>query len=86
MGAIALVIVFYMATILPVNVTGIAFIALAVVLFVLDLYAPTHGVLTVGGIVAFFGSLMLFNQADPLFHLSFGYIFQRHSLLRRSLC
>src|SRR5437899_1374475 len=44
-------------------------------LVVFDLYAPTHGVLTVGGIIAFLvGSLMLFNRADPLFRLSLSYI------------
>ncbi|PYV67392.1 MAG: hypothetical protein DMG97_27295, partial [Acidobacteria bacterium] len=35
----------------------------------------THGVLTVGGVIAFLiGSLMLFNRADPLFRLSLNYI------------
>ena len=44
-------------------------------LFLFDVYAPTHGVLTIGGIISFLiGSLMLFNRADPLFHLSLGYI------------
>jgi membrane-bound serine protease (ClpP class) len=74
-GAIALVLVLYLAAILPVNVTGLALIALALMLFIFDVYAPTHGVLTVGGIVAFLvGSLMLFNRADPLFRLSLNYI------------
>src|SRR5438874_10899271 len=37
--------------------------------------SPTHGVLTIGGIISFLiGSLMLFNRADPLFRLSLGYI------------
>jgi membrane-bound serine protease (ClpP class) len=50
-------------------------IALALMLFIFDVYAPTHGVLTIGGIVAFLvGSLMLFNRADPLFRLSLNYI------------
>jgi membrane-bound serine protease (ClpP class) len=44
-------------------------------LFIFDVYATTHGVLTVGGIIAFLiGSLMLFNRADPLFRLSLNYI------------
>ena len=44
-------------------------------LFIFDIYAPTHGVLTVGGIISFLiGSLMLFNRADPLFRLSLSYI------------
>jgi membrane-bound serine protease (ClpP class) len=74
-GAIALVLVLYLAAILPVNVTGLALIALAMMLFVFDVYATTHGVLTVGGIIAFLiGSLMLFNRSDPLFRLSLNYI------------
>jgi membrane-bound serine protease (ClpP class) len=74
-GAIALVLVLYLAAILPVNVTGLALIALALMLFIFDVYAPTHGVLTVGGIISFLiGSLMLFNRADPLFRLSLSYI------------
>jgi len=74
-GVIALVLVLYMAAILPINVTGLVFIGLAFALFVFDAFAPTHGVLTVGGIVAFLiGSLMLFDRSDPLFRLSLAYI------------
>lgn len=74
-GTIALILVLYMATVLPVNIAGLALIGLAVVLFIVDIYAPTHGVLTFGGIVAFFlGALMLFNRGDPAFRLSLVYI------------
>jgi membrane-bound serine protease (ClpP class) len=74
-GAIALVLALYMAAILPVNIAGLLLIGLAVGLFVIDVFAPTHGVLTGGGIVAFLiGSLMLFNRRDPLFRLSLAYI------------
>ena len=74
-GAIALVLFLYMTAILPVNVTGLVLIALAIMLFVFDVYATTHGVLTVGGVIAFLiGSLMLFNRADPLYRLSLNYI------------
>lgn len=74
-GAIALILVLYLAAILPVNVTGLVLIGLALLLFIFDVFAPTHGVLTIGGIIAFLvGSLMLFNRADPLFRLSLGYI------------
>jgi membrane-bound serine protease (ClpP class) len=74
-GAIALVLALYMAAILPVNVAGLLLIGLAVGLFVIDVFAPTHGILTGGGIVAFLmGSLMLFNRRDPLFRLSLAYI------------
>jgi membrane-bound serine protease (ClpP class) len=74
-GAIALVLALYMSAILPVNVAGLALIGLAAALFVIDVFAPTHGVLTGGGIVAFLvGSLMLFDRRDPLFRLSLSYI------------
>src|SRR5256886_2219076 len=74
-GAIALVLALYLAAVLPVNVTGLVLIALALMLFIFDVYATTHGVLTVGGIIAFLiGSLMLFNRGDPLFRLSLNYI------------
>jgi membrane-bound serine protease (ClpP class) len=74
-GVIAFVLALYMAAILPVNVAGLALIALAVVLFVIDVFAPTHGILTGGGIIAFLlGSLMLFDRSEPTFRLSLGYI------------
>jgi len=70
-----LILALYMAAILPINIAGLALIGLAVLLFIADVYAPTHGVLTFGGIVAFFlGALMLFNRSDPAFHLSLRYI------------
>jgi membrane-bound serine protease (ClpP class) len=73
-GGIALILALYMSSILPINVAGLALIGLAVVLFIADIYAPTHGVLTFGGIVSFFlGALMLFNR-DPAFRLSLSYI------------
>jgi membrane-bound serine protease (ClpP class) len=74
-GAIALILALYMMAILPVNLAGVALMLLAVALFVIDAFAPTHGVLTFGGIVAFFlGALMLFNGAGPAFRLSLTYI------------
>lgn len=75
LGAIALVLVLYMSAVLPVNVAGLALIGLAIALFVVDIFASTHGVLTVGGVVAFLlGALMLFSRAEPGFHLSLWYI------------
>ena len=75
LGAIALVLALYMSAILPVNAAGLALLALALGLFAIDAFAPTHGVLTFGGIVAFFlGALMLFDHNEPAFRLSLGYI------------
>ena len=74
-GVIALILVLYMAAILPINVAGLALIGLAIALFLIDAFALTHGVLTAGGIVSFFlGSLMLFDNAGPLFQLSLALI------------
>jgi membrane-bound serine protease (ClpP class) len=70
-GGIALILALYMAAILPINVAGLALLLLALVLFIIDVYTPTHGVLTAGGILSFFlGALMLFNGAGPAFRLS----------------
>jgi len=74
-GAIALILALYMASILPINLAGLALLGLAFVLFTIDVFAPSHGVLTFGGIAAFFlGALMLFNRSDPAFRLSLAYI------------
>jgi membrane-bound serine protease (ClpP class) len=74
-GAIALILALYMAAILPINLAGLALMGLAIILFIIDVFAPTHGVLTFGGIIAFFlGALMLFNRSDPAFRLSLAYI------------
>ncbi|MGI8601382.1 MAG: NfeD family protein [Verrucomicrobiales bacterium] len=74
-GVIALILALYMGAMLPVNVAGIALIGLAVALFVIDVFASTHGVLTVGGIVAFFlGGLLLFKESGPVFQLSLVFL------------
>jgi len=74
-GLIALILVLYMSAILPVNLAGLVLMGLAVGLFVIDAFAPTHGVLTGGGIIAFFlGALMLFNHAPPGYHLPMTWI------------
>lgn len=68
-GVICLLLAFYSLGVLPVNYAGLIFIALAFVLFVIDVKAPTHGALTVGGIVSLVaGSLILFNS--PLYRVS----------------
>ena len=74
-GAIALILVLYMSAILPVNLAGLVLIGLAVGLFVIDIFTPTHGILTAGGIIAFFlGAMMLFNGTGPGYHLSMAWI------------
>jgi membrane-bound serine protease (ClpP class) len=74
-GTIALILLLYMASILPVNIAGLALVGLAIALFLIDVFAPTHGILTAGGVVAFFlGSLMMFDRTEPVYRLSLGLI------------
>jgi len=70
-GAIALILFLYMSSALPVRAAGLALLALALVLFIIDIFTPTHGVLTGGGIISFFlGAVMLFDRSEPAFRLS----------------
>jgi membrane-bound serine protease (ClpP class) len=74
-GALALILLLYMSATLPLNIAGVALILLALALFVIDIFAPTHGVLTGGGIIAFFlGALMLFNHAPKVYQLPMSWI------------
>jgi len=60
-GAIAIVLSMVGFGSLPTNLGGFVFIALGVVLFIVDVKVPSHGVWTAGGIASFLlGSLLLF--------------------------
>jgi len=62
-GVVCLALAGYGLGILPVNWFGLVFLAVAFVLFVLDIKAPTHGALTVAGAGSFIvGALTLFNS------------------------
>lgn len=70
-GAISLILAFFAFQVLSVSYTGVLLIILAIVLFIVDVKAATHGVLTAGGLVAMtIGSIMLFNDPDPALHAS----------------
>jgi membrane-bound serine protease (ClpP class) len=63
-GVISLALAAYGLGILPVNWFGLVFIVAAFVLFILDIKTPTHGALTVTGVISFIvGALVLFNSA-----------------------
>jgi membrane-bound serine protease (ClpP class) len=52
-------------------VAGLALIALSVVFFIADIKVPGHGVLTVGGILAFLlGALLLTERQAPFLRVS----------------
>ena len=72
-GGLCLLMGLYALGALPVNYAGLLLMGFALLLFVVDTFAPTHGVLTLGGLAAFvFGSLLLFNvpEAAPWLSLS----------------
>ena len=70
-GGIALILAFVAFETLSINLAGLLLLLFAVLLFVVDIKAPTHGILTVGGIVALtLGSFMLFNPGTSFYHLS----------------
>jgi membrane-bound serine protease (ClpP class) len=62
-GAVSLALAAYGLGVLPVNWFGIIFLAIAFVLFILDIKAPTHGALTAAGVGSLIvGALVLFNS------------------------
>jgi membrane-bound serine protease (ClpP class) len=62
-GIVCLALAIYGLGVLPVNWFGLVFLAIAFVLFILDIKAPTHGALTAAGIAALIvGALVLFNS------------------------
>lgn len=64
-GVVCLALGTYGLGILPVNWFGLAFIATAFVLFILEVKAPTHGALTAAGLTSFIvGALVLFNSPE----------------------
>ncbi len=64
-GGMCLLVAFYALGSLPLNTTGVALIGLAVALFALEPFLSSHGILAIGGAVAFaFGSALLINAPD----------------------
>jgi membrane-bound serine protease (ClpP class) len=62
-GGIALVLALFAMHMLPVNLTGLVLIILALILFVMEAKFPTHGILGVGGVIAMvLGAVMLIHS------------------------
>src|SRR5579859_6694218 len=62
-GVVSLALAFYGLGVLPVNWFGLAFIAIAFVLFIMEVHAPTHGALAATGTASLVvGALVLFNS------------------------
>jgi membrane-bound serine protease (ClpP class) len=62
-GGISLLLALYAMHILPVNITGLLLILLALALFILEAKLTSHGILGIGGVVAMLlGALMLIHS------------------------
>jgi membrane-bound serine protease (ClpP class) len=74
-GAVSLITAAYALQMLPVSWTGVALIALALALFILEIKVASHGVLTIGGVVAMvIGSIMLIDSPLPFMRVSLAVI------------
>lgn len=72
-GGISLLLAFFSLQTLPVNYAGVLLILFAVTLFIAEIKVISHGVLSVGGIVALvLGSMLLFDSPEPALRLSWG--------------
>lgn len=64
-GAVSLMLGLYALGILNANWVGLGFILLSFILFFLDIKAPTHGALTLGGMATFIlGAVLLFSGTE----------------------
>lgn len=74
-GGICLILAFYALHILPVNYAGVALIVLSAIFFIIEIYLTSHGLATIGGVIALvFGSVILFNSDVPFLRVSWEVI------------
>jgi membrane-bound serine protease (ClpP class) len=70
-GGLALILALTSFAVVEVNVAGLLLIGFSIILFIADIKVPSHGVLTTGGIAAFFlGSLLLTERQASFFRIS----------------
>jgi membrane-bound serine protease (ClpP class) len=81
-GGIALILGLASFAILQVNAAGLLLIGFAILLFIADIKVPGHGVLTVGGVIAFvFGAMLLTERTAPVLQISLRLILAVAALL-----
>lgn len=74
-GAISLLLALYAFQVLPIDYTGLGLILLGIALMVGEAFAPSFGVLGLGGVVALvIGSLILMDRDVPGFQISLALI------------
>ncbi|HJS37197.1 MAG TPA: nodulation protein NfeD [Burkholderiales bacterium] len=74
-GAICILIAMYAFQLLPVNYAGLALLLIGIAFMAAELWVTSHGVLAVGGLVAFvIGSIMLLDTDVPQFAIPYTLI------------
>lgn len=74
-GVVCLLLAAYALQVLPVNYAGLALILVGIALIIAEAFAPSFGVLGLGGIAAFiFGSIMMFDSDIPGFGISLTFV------------
>ncbi len=75
LGAICLLLALYGSQTIPINYAGVALILLGVGLMIAEAFAPSFGVLGLGGIAAFvFGAILTFDSGVPGFGISIAFV------------
>src|SRR5579864_7413317 len=70
-GGLALILALASFAVIEVNLAGLLLIGFALILFIVDIKVPSHGILTAGGLAAFvFGSLLLTEKQLPFLRIS----------------
>ena len=70
-GVICLLLGLYAVGQLPINFAGLGLIGLAFILFIAEAFTPTHGALTLAGVISLFlGGLFLFDTAEFDYQIS----------------
>ncbi len=74
-GGICLILAFVSFQMIPINFAGIILITAGLILFIVEIYTPTFGILTMGGIASLtLGSFMLTKDLAPFLQVSSGVI------------
>lgn len=74
-GGISILLAAYSLQMMPINYVGLALIILAFILFVLEIFVISYGMLSVGGVVSFaIGSVMLIDSPIEIMRVSMGLI------------
>ena len=74
-GGISLLLAFFALQALPVNYAGVLLILFSLILFIAEVKVVSHGLLTVGGVIAFIlGATMLFDTPGSFLRVSWSVI------------